>query len=75
MEKLDPVQKLTMKLGAVCEGEESSTILASLVALFACLTGPVDEKTFKASVEFFNEKVGEVRENIIKASKDEEKPQ
>lgn len=71
MEKVDPVQKLTMKLGAICEGEDPSVVLASIIALFACLTGPVDEETFKASVDFFNSKVGDVRRDILK----EEKPQ
>jgi hypothetical protein len=64
--KPDPVQALTLKLGAVCEGEEPSVVLGSLVTVFACLTAPVDEETFKKSVDFFNDAVSDVRKELHK---------
>lgn len=73
MADLNPVQKLTLKLGAICEGEEPSTVLAALTTIFACLTAPVEEETFRKSVEFFNDKVGSVRADLLKADKEETK--
>jgi hypothetical protein len=70
----EQIKKLTVKLGAVCEGEEPAVVLASLVTVFACLTAPVDDEQFNKAVEFFNSSVGGVREDLLKADK-EEKPQ
>lgn len=62
----DPVKRLTLKLGVICEGEEPHVVLASLTTLFAALTAPVEDETFGRSVDFFRDTVGRVREELRK---------
>lgn len=73
MDKPNPIQKLTMKLGAICEGEEPAVVLSSLTAMFACLTASLDEENFDRAVSFFTESVPSVRQELLKADKEETK--
>lgn len=71
MEKQNPIQKLTLKLGAICDGEEPSVVLASLTTVFACLLAPVDDENFEKALKYFTESAADVRQELLKHDKEE----
>lgn len=75
MADLDPVQRLTMKLLAVSDGETPAVCLSTVVSLFAYLTADFDDETFGEAVKFFDEQAPNLRAEIHKQRAASETPQ
>lgn len=75
MADLDPVQRLTMKLLAVSDGEPPAVCLSTVVSLFAYLTADFDDETFNQARKFFDEQSPNVRAEILRLRVAQETPQ